>query len=92
VKTKNYTDFTGRDPKYMPTFKNIQDFVNKWGWEVPKKKDDTCPSGKFSTTGKWHGCDCPAGSRKDYLDVFKAKARCVTSGSGGKTDKIIRPN
>ena len=32
----NYETFTNRDPKYAPSFKNVEAFVAKWGWEKSK--------------------------------------------------------
>ena len=37
-----------------------------------------CPTGKeFKTTHEWHGCSCPSGYQKKYLDVLKYKAICL---------------
>jgi len=36
-----------------------------------------CPNGKFSTTGKDHGCTCPAGKEKLYSGVGSSEGRCV---------------
>ena len=36
-----------------------------------------CPTGLFKTTGKWHGCKCPSGSKKDFSGAFKSHARCT---------------
>src|SRR5512137_401851 len=42
-----------------------------------------CPTGKeFKTTGDWHGCSCPNGYTKKYLDTFKYKAKCLPSSGG----------
>lgn len=42
-----------------------------------------CPKDKeFSTTGDWHGCSCPSGYEKKYLDVFKYKAKCLRASGG----------
>jgi hypothetical protein len=38
--------------------------------------DKTCPTGRFKTTGKWKGCDCPKKSKKDYSGAFKSHAEC----------------
>ncbi len=35
-KNKNYEKYTGRDPKYTPSFVNVEAFVAKWGWATPK--------------------------------------------------------
>jgi hypothetical protein len=43
---QNYNNYTGRDPKYMPTFKNVDDFVKKWGWDVSVKGHSAPPIAK----------------------------------------------
>lgn len=42
-----------------------------------------CPTGKeFKTTGDWHGCKCPDGYQKKYLDALKYKAKCLPASGG----------
>ncbi|CAG1014906.1 carboxypeptidase-like regulatory domain-containing protein [Geobacter sp.] len=36
-KNKNYTDYTGRDPKYIPSFDNVKEFISKYGWDTPQE-------------------------------------------------------
>jgi hypothetical protein len=35
-----------------------------------------CPTGQFGTTGKFHNCACPQGSKKEYTDLVKYNAIC----------------
>jgi hypothetical protein len=33
---RNYTNSTGRDPKYAPSFENVIKFISKYGWDRPQ--------------------------------------------------------
>lgn len=35
-----------------------------------------CPPGKFKTIGKWLGCTCPDGYKKEYSGILNSRAEC----------------
>jgi hypothetical protein len=61
----------------LPSITSCSQRHDNTGAEAPMRNSKQCPNGEFKTTGTWKGCHCPAGRKKEYLDIFKYKAKCI---------------